>query len=75
MDRRGKFATIEERSAASTTASASSKCTAGDTSTTAGVQAILASMGAIDWLDIMFDSMPNGEKEWVNNLRKRLQPQ
>lgn len=51
-----------------TSTSTSSTCTAGDTSTTDGVQAILDSTGAIDWLDIMFDSMPNGESDWVNSL-------
>ncbi|KAJ5117196.1 hypothetical protein N7448_004138 [Penicillium atrosanguineum] len=51
-----------------TTTSAASTCTAGDTSTTDGVQAILDSTGAIDWLDIMFDTMPNGESDWVNAI-------
>ncbi|KAJ5389388.1 uncharacterized protein N7496_000456 [Penicillium cataractarum] len=73
-DSRGSPATLEQRAAASTTTSASSKCTAGDTSTTAGVQAILDSTGAIDWLDIMFDTMPNGEKDWVNNIWKVIFP-
>ena len=73
IDRRGSPAALQERAAVSTvsnTTSASSKCTGGDTSTSAGAQAILDSTGAIDWLDIMFDSMPNGEKDWVNNLWK-----
>lgn len=73
-DLRGSPATLEQRAAASTTTSASSKCTAGDTSTTDGVQAILDSTGAIDWLDIMFDSLPNGEKDWVNSLWKVIFP-
>ncbi|KAJ5975117.1 hypothetical protein N7481_008824 [Penicillium waksmanii] len=34
-----------------TTTSTSSTCTAGDTSSTNGVQAILDSTGALDWLD------------------------
>ncbi|CAI7589279.1 unnamed protein product [Penicillium pancosmium] len=51
-----------------TTTSTSTTCTAGDTSTTEGVQAILDSTGAIDWLGIMFDGMPKGESDWANYL-------
>ncbi|EED15334.1 conserved hypothetical protein [Talaromyces stipitatus ATCC 10500] len=43
-------------------------CTAGDTSTTDGVQAILDSTGAIDWLDLMLGSFTDGENNWVTAL-------
>lgn len=54
--------------AATSTVSASSTCSAGDTSTTDGVQAILDSTGAVEWLDKMFETMPNHEDDWVNAL-------
>ncbi|KAK7398693.1 hypothetical protein QQX98_011935 [Neonectria punicea] len=44
------------------------QCGAGDTSTTDGVQALLDSTGAIDWLDIMLVTFPNHEQDWVNKL-------
>ncbi|KAJ5382985.1 hypothetical protein N7517_000896 [Penicillium concentricum] len=40
----------------------------GDTSSTDGVQQILDQSGAVDWLDIMLISLPDGEKDWVNKL-------
>lgn len=43
-------------------------CAAGDTSTTDGVQALLDNTGAIDWLDIMLSTFPDGEGGWVDKL-------
>lgn len=54
--------TLTAISPTTNTAPATSTCSAGDTSTTDGVQAIL------DWLDKMFETMPNHEDDWVNSL-------
>lgn len=62
------------KAVATSTTSAASQCTAGDTSTTDGVQAILDSSGAIVWLDMMLETMPNHEDDWVNNLWETVFP-
>ncbi|CAI7578221.1 unnamed protein product [Penicillium manginii] len=54
--------------AAHVNARSTTTCSAGDSSTTDGVQAILDSSGAIDWLDIMLGSLSNGESDWVDSL-------
>lgn len=53
----------------STTAS----CTAGDTSSTDGVQAILDSTGTNDWLDKQLETL-GGEDDWVDKLWEKVFP-
>ena len=54
--------------AAKTSTSAGSQCTPGDTSSAQGVEKILDSTGAIDWLDIFIATLPDGEKDWVDKI-------
>ncbi|KAK2751717.1 hypothetical protein FQN55_009158 [Onygenales sp. PD_40] len=49
-------------------------CKAHDTSSVDGVKALLDSTGCIIWLDIAFNSLPDGEKDWVNSLYERTFP-
>ncbi|KAJ5808784.1 hypothetical protein N7474_010053 [Penicillium riverlandense] len=48
-------------------------CTAGDTSSTEGVQAILDSTGTNDWLDKQLETL-GGEDDWVDKLWERVFP-
>lgn len=60
--------TSTSTSTATTTSSYSNPnvvCTAGDTSSNAGFQALQESTGYVDWLNIMFKILANGEKDWV----------
>ncbi|KAJ5909049.1 hypothetical protein N7495_001731 [Penicillium taxi] len=50
-------------------------CQARDTSTIEAVQAIEDAVGFIDWLDIMFISLPNGETKWLDALWEVVFPQ
>ncbi|KAJ5887381.1 hypothetical protein N7495_007422 [Penicillium taxi] len=60
--------TTSSSSTSTTTTTSSPSCTAGDTSTTTGVDAIIDSTGFVRWLDVMLNTLPDGESDWVNQL-------